>query len=179
MVTIDGKYVAIKKPHQPGSEFNNYKAFCSIVLLGLVDEDYKFPWASVGGNGMVFDAGIISECSLRAALLENTIRFHPAKPLPQDYRNIPYFISGDDVFPLRPWLMKPYSMTGMAHEQRVFNFWQSRARRVVENIFGILVHRWRCLPTTMQIAGLPVSTGTVTCTVGCKREPLRVTHASD
>ena len=128
----------------------------------MVDEDYKFLWTSVGDNGTASNAGIISECSLRAALVENTIRFQPAEPLPQDYRNIPYIIPGDDAFPLRPWQMKPYSIKGMAHEQRVFNFRQSRARRVVENIFGILVQRWRCLPTTMQIAALPVSTGTVT-----------------
>ena len=142
----------------------------------MVDEGYKFLWVIVGGNGTASDAGIISECSLRAALVENTIRFHPAEPLPQDYRNIPYFIPGENAFPLRPWLMKPYSVKGMTHEQRVFDF---RARRVVENIFGILVHRCRCLPTTMQIAALPVPTGTVTCTFGCKREPLRVTRASD
>ena len=128
----------------------------------MVNEDYKFLWTSVGGNGTASDAGIISECSLRTALVVNTIRFHPAEPLPQDYHNIPYFIPGNDAFPLRPWLMKPYSIKGMTHEQRVFNFRQSRARRVVENIFGILVNRWRCLLTTMQIAALPVPTGTVT-----------------
>ena len=143
--TIDGKHVAIKKQHQSGSEFYNYKAFCSIVLLGMVDEDYKFLWISVGGNGTGSDAGIISEYSLRAALEENTIRFHPAEHLPQDYRNISYLIPAHGASPIRPWLMKPYSMKGMTHEQRVFNFRQSQARRVVENIFGILVQRWRWL----------------------------------
>ena len=62
---IDGKHVAIKKSHHSGSEFCNYKGFCSIVLLGMVDEDYIFLWASVGGNSTVADAGIFSECSLR------------------------------------------------------------------------------------------------------------------
>ena len=62
------------------------------MLLGMVDEYYKFLLTSVGGNGTASDAGIISECSLCAALVENTIRFHPAEPLPQDYRKIPYFI---------------------------------------------------------------------------------------
>ena len=112
-------------------------------------------------------------CFLRAALVENTIRLHPAEPLSQDYRSIPNFITGDDDFPLQPWLIKPYSMKGRTHAQRVFNFRQARARRVVENIFGILV------PTTMQIAALPMPTWTVMCTVGRAREPLRVTRASD
>ena len=63
----------------------------------MVDEDYKFLWTSVRGNGTVSDAGIISECSLSAALVESTIRFHPAEPLPHDYRNVPYFIPGDST----------------------------------------------------------------------------------
>jgi hypothetical protein len=147
---IDGKHVAIKKPHMSGSEFYNYKGFCSIVLLGVVDAEYKFLWTSVGSNGSASDAGIFIECSLRDALEENTIGFPPAEPLPQDDRNTPYFILGDDAFPLRTWLMKPYSLRGMTNEQRVFNYRLSRARRVVENAFGILAHRWRCLLTTLQ-----------------------------
>ncbi|MEW8547456.1 MAG: transposase family protein [Candidatus Thiodiazotropha sp.] len=147
---IDGKHVAIKKPHNSGSEFFNYKRYCSIVMLGVVDAEYKFIWAGVGSEGSASDAGIFSECSLRTALEDNSIGFPPAEPLPQDDRNVPYFLLGDDAFPLRTWLMKPYSMRGMTHEQRVFNYRQSRARRVVENAFGILAHRWRCLLTTMQ-----------------------------
>ena len=60
----------------------------------MVDEDYKVLWASVGGNGTASDAGIINECSLRATLVGNTTRFHPAEPLPKEYRSIPYFIPG-------------------------------------------------------------------------------------
>ena len=62
------------------------------MLLGMVDEDYKFLWTSVGGNDTAFDVGIISECSLRAALVENSYQVSPGLPVPQDYRNTPYFI---------------------------------------------------------------------------------------
>lgn len=48
------------------------------------------------------------------------------------------------------WLMKPYPIRYMAKEQRIFNYRLPRARRVVENAFGILAHRFRCLLTTMQ-----------------------------
>ena len=101
---IDGKHVAVKKPHNSGSEFFDYKRFCFIVLLRVVDADFKFIWTS-GSVGSASDAGIFSECTLRTALEDNSIGFPPTEPLPQDDRQI--FILGNDAFPLRTWLMNP------------------------------------------------------------------------
>ncbi|XP_046552715.1 uncharacterized protein LOC124262274 [Haliotis rubra] len=56
---------------------------------------------------------------------------------------VPYFIIGDDAFPLRPWMMKSFSMRQMDPDQQIFNCRLSRARRVVENTFGILAMRFR------------------------------------
>ena len=42
MGTLDGKHIAIKCPKNGGSLYYSYKGFRSIVLMKLVDADYKF-----------------------------------------------------------------------------------------------------------------------------------------
>ncbi|XP_037515884.1 uncharacterized protein LOC119393136 [Rhipicephalus sanguineus] len=64
---------------------------------------------------------------------------------------LPYFFVGDEAFPLKEYMMRPYPRRTLhdddskAHERRVFNYRMTRARRVIENTFGILAQRWRML----------------------------------
>lgn len=55
---LDGKHVSIRKPIRSGSLYYNYKKFCSIILLALVDANYKFLWIDVGGFGHQSDAQV-------------------------------------------------------------------------------------------------------------------------
>ncbi len=97
---IDGKHVAIREPKNAGSYFN-YKNFHSIILMALVDGDYKFTCVEVGANGNSSDTQIFQDCCLKEAIEQRVIRFPPPDHLPDDDRDTPYLFVGDDAFPLR------------------------------------------------------------------------------
>ena len=61
-----------------------------------------------------------------------------------------YFLLGDDAFDLMPWMVKPYSRRQLTMEERIANYRISRGRTVVENVFGIVVSRFRVLFGTME-----------------------------
>ena len=148
---IDGKHIACKAPASTGSDYFNYKGFFSIILLAVVTSDYKFLWIDTSGKGSSSDAHIYNNSELQEALQRNDIiGFPQPDPLPGDTQDIPYFLVGDDAFALRTYLMKPYGCKTMTRKQRIFNYRLSRARRVVENAFGILANRFQVLLTTMM-----------------------------
>lgn len=154
MGALDGKHCSLKKPKNSGSVYYNYKGFFSIPLLALVDAGYKFLWAELGGFGSMSDAQIFLETDLRDALETNDANRPPACPLtedPEDTVNVPYFIVSDDAFALRDFCLKPYSRKTMDRRQLVFNYRLSRARRVVENAFGIMAHRFRIFLKTVEL----------------------------
>ncbi|XP_028416048.1 protein ALP1-like [Dendronephthya gigantea] len=127
---IDGKHIACKCPPK--------------------NADYKFIWADLGGKGSSSDAQIYNNSEIKELTEDGTIGFPAPDALPNDYQSVPYFFVGDDAFALRETMMKPYSRRGLHHEERIFNYRISRARRVVENAFGILTNRFQVLLTTMQ-----------------------------
>ncbi len=142
---MNGKHIAIKCPRGGGSLYFNYKKFHSIVLMALVDVDYKFIWIDVSANGSACDAQIFNSSELCECMETGQIGLPAAVPLPNDDRPTPFFIIGDNAFPLCTWLMKPFSRRNIEMDERIFNYCLSPARRVSENAFGIMANRWRCL----------------------------------
>jgi hypothetical protein len=110
----------------------------------LVDADYRFLYIDVGSNGRVNDGAVFRNSTFNSAM-ENNLLNCPDNSV----------ILGDDAFPLRNNLLKPYSKVNLTLKQKVFNYRLSRARRFSENAFGILAQRFRAFHRPI---GLKVST---------------------
>ena len=131
-------------PKNSGSYYYNYKNSFSIVLLALVDADYKFLFVDVGCNGRISDGGVYRNSALANALSRNSLDIPPPQHLPGTDIGTPFTVVADEAFGLKTYMMKPYSRAALkSNEQRIFNYRLSRARRVVENAFGILANRFR------------------------------------
>ena len=150
---LDGKHIAIKKPKKSGSEYFNCKGYFSLVLLALVDADYKFLWVNAGASGSSSDAQIFNRSKLKGRIESGTLGLPPPEPLGPGGADLHYFLLGDDTFALMPWLVKPYSRRQLTREERI------------ANSFGILVKRFRVLLTTMEQRPKVVRDIVLTCVV--------------
>ncbi|CAN7937470.1 unnamed protein product, partial [Ixodes hexagonus] len=107
----------------------------------MCDSGYKFLYVDVGRCGGESDGGVFRRCQLSGALESNQLGVPEPVALPGG--NVtPYVILGDEAFPLKPYLMRPYPKRSIKTDaDKIFNYRLSRARRVIENAFGILTSR--------------------------------------
>ncbi|KAF7660047.1 hypothetical protein LDENG_00289300 [Lucifuga dentata] len=144
---IDEKYISIQPPAYSGSNFHT----TSVPMMAVVDADYKFLYLSAGTQSSTSDAGLFAESDFRRALDHGLLHLPPAERLPNSAVVLHYMFVGDEAYPLRPDLTKPYPCRKMDHDHKVFNYRLSRAHRVIENAFGILANRWRVFRSTILL----------------------------
>lgn len=155
---VDGKHVVINPPPKTGSFYFNYKGTHSIILMAVVDAKYKFLYVDVGINGRVSDSSVWNQCSLQRILENSTASIPQAEALPHSERVCPFVFIGDDAFPLKSYMMKPYPFRNQTKQQRIYSYRLSRARRVVENAFGILANRFRVFLAPINLEPAKVET---------------------
>uniref|UniRef100_A0A3P9L215 DDE Tnp4 domain-containing protein n=1 Tax=Oryzias latipes TaxID=8090 RepID=A0A3P9L215_ORYLA len=153
---MDGKHIFIQAPANSGSLYFNYKGTFSIVLLVLVDADYCFLVVDVGSYGSNSDGGIFANSVLGKALRDGTLNVPPPSELPgaPELGKVNHVIVADEAFPLKPYLLRPYPGHRLSTDRRIFNYCTfvcSRARRISENVFGILSQRFRVFQRTLQV----------------------------
>lgn len=117
----------------------------------------------VGTNGRVSDGGVLENSSFGEKLKNNTLHIPQPANLTGTTRKLPYFFIGDDAFPMGQNLLKPYSQTGLTKEKRIYNYRVSRARRMVESVFGILATRFGVFQRAFQFDPIKTRKIVLTC----------------
>ncbi|XP_046686715.1 uncharacterized protein LOC124372373 [Homalodisca vitripennis] len=140
----DLKYSTIVSPQALG---NIIEETCKVILKVLKNEFCKFPtseeeWKAIARG--FHERWNFPNCLGAIDGKHVPIVPPPGMPKPTmvDGTLLPYVFVADEAFELREDLMKPFNASVLNHERRICNYRFSRARRIVENVFGILVARF-------------------------------------
>ena len=161
---VDGKHISICPPKNGGSYFYNYKGWHSIVLMAVVNANYEFLYVDIGTNGRVSDGGVWANTTLCSQLERGIIRLPQDMQVTGSHRTLPFVFIGDDAFPLKKNFMKPFPFKNQSDQQRIFSYRLSRARRTVENAFGILSSRFRVFQKPINLNPSEVEKIVLACT---------------
>lgn len=154
--SLDSNHINIRCPIKGGSAYYNYNGWNSIVLLALVDAHYRFIAIDIGSYGRNSVGNVFAKSVLGDAMENKRLDVPDDSPLEENGEPMPYVIVADEAFPLKSYIMRPYSrivtvaVTGN-EKYKIFNYRLSRAWCVVENAFGILSARWRVFRTVIQV----------------------------
>lgn len=129
----------------------------SIALcMAIVSASYRFMMVDIGAQGRHSDGGIF----LNSVMGQKFHRDELDVPMPSvcsmARSSFPYMLVADEAFQLNKFTLRPYPGRNITEEQKIFNYRLSRARRVVENAFGIMVAKFRIcqkpMTTTVETA---------------------------
>ncbi|XP_077514205.1 uncharacterized protein LOC144125014 [Amblyomma americanum] len=72
---LDGCHFAISPPKKDAADYYNYKGWHSIILLAIVDHQYRFLYLNVGSPGRCHDAHVYGRSKLKRIV--DSDRFNP------------------------------------------------------------------------------------------------------
>ncbi|XP_025073544.1 uncharacterized protein LOC112552470 [Pogonomyrmex barbatus] len=123
---VGGKHIRIQAPPRTGSLYYNYKTFLSIVLMAACDANYKFTWIDVGN----YVAFLMTEYGQTPT---SVVAWREGKNQRQREEEEENEMNEEDY---------DRDVRELGLREIIFNYRLSRARRVIENAFGILVSKW-------------------------------------
>jgi hypothetical protein len=84
----------------------------------LVDASYKFTIIDVSGHGKSSDGGLFTRSVLGKSLEANTLNIPNSKPPPKSEEPLPVVVVGDEAFPLKKCLLRPYPVVSALNDER-------------------------------------------------------------
>ncbi|KAJ8878507.1 hypothetical protein PR048_019085, partial [Dryococelus australis] len=119
------------------------------VLLGIANASYELLYFSFGTNGRVSDGGVFEASDLS----KKTRKREPELAKGGNCRWKKYAWRMTH-FHLGNFIMKPFSRKVATPARKIFNYRLSRARRVIESVFGIIGERLGVLQKPISLIDL-------------------------
>ncbi|KAK3933234.1 Protein ALP1-like [Frankliniella fusca] len=150
---VDGKHIRLQQPALSGSQHFNYKGFHSVILMVVADAKSKILIADAGASGRRGDGNVFHRSSLGRRVRHKALNIPPPCPVEGvETATTPFFFVGDAAFG-RSLNMK----------KNFFHYRISRARKNVENTFGILRKRFEILDKPIQTDIVCVTSTVLAC----------------
>jgi len=152
--SIDGKHIRVKCPKTLAvCIIIIIKNFFSIVLFAIVDANYRFMLIDIGAYaGKDSYSGVLHNSKIYHRIDKGTLKVPNAKLLPNTTNMAPFVFIGDEAFPLREHLLRPFPKKQLSDENKsYYNYRLSRARMTVECAFGIAASKFRILQKSKML----------------------------
>ncbi|XP_064483854.1 putative nuclease HARBI1 isoform X1 [Ornithodoros turicata] len=132
---VDGTAVAIiapstKDPRFTDGNYYSHKGYHALNVLGICDANRRILHLNARYPGSCHDAAVWSMCRIRQRA---SVLFDDGE-----------WLLGDLGYPLEPWLMTPFRAPA-SDKEVAYNAAHSRTRVRIEQCFGLLKMRFRCL----------------------------------
>ena len=140
------KHVIIQAPARTGSTYFNYKKHLVLFYWQFVMPNIDLLWWTLEMLGVKVMQAFTQTVKWGRAIEENLLNLPEPETLDGCDANkfFPYCFVTDEAFGLKPHMMRPYPRKDQQDKtETIFNYRLSRARRVIENSFGILASRFR------------------------------------
>lgn len=105
--------------------------------MAICDANCNFLAVDIGAYGSEHDSTVFQNWEFSQGLDNNLIGIPEDSVLPNTYQLFPYYLVGDEAFALQRNLMRPIPRENLDLEEKTYNYRISRARRTIENAFGI------------------------------------------
>lgn len=133
-------HIPVRPPKENAPEYYNRhlterknKASYSVAVQALVDADGTFVDLCIGLPGSMSDADVLERSVLHARCVAGLLGHDQ------------YRLVGGASYPLKDWMLVPYSNENMKWAQHAFNERINAARAGARGAFQKLKARWRCL----------------------------------
>lgn len=163
--SVDGKHIRISPPQDAGSFYWNYKGYNSLVLMAIANANYELIYCHMGTNGRISDGGVIENTTFYEKLAKEELKLPTPSLAKHSSTQLPWVFIGDEAFSLRKDFLKPFGLRDLSRERKIFNYRLSRARRIIENVFGIIAARFRILHTEINLKLDNIDLVVLTCAV--------------